>query len=43
MQGDATSPLRRLTIHLSEAGSNGGNSEPGRESLQAEMSMSKIT
>lgn len=41
MQGDATPPLERLTIAPSEAGSNGGNSEPDRESLQAEMGMSK--
>lgn len=42
MQGDATPPLERLTISRSEAGSNGGNSEPGRKSLQAEMGMSKF-
>ncbi len=43
MRDDATFPLVRMTTLPGEAGSNGGNSEPNRESLQAEMSMSKET
>ena len=43
MRGDATPPLGRLTIRPSEAGRNGGNFEPDKESLQVEMGMSKIT
>ncbi len=43
MRDDATFPLVRMTTLPGEAGSNGGNSEPNRESLQAEISMSKET
>lgn len=34
-------PTRATDYQTGEAGSNGGNSEPDRESLQAEMGMSK--
>ncbi|MFB2882352.1 hypothetical protein [Floridanema aerugineum] len=42
MQGDAIPPLVRLIITPGEAGNNGGHSEPDRESLLAEIGMSKF-
>ncbi|EFA69342.1 hypothetical protein [Cylindrospermopsis raciborskii] len=42
MPEDATPPLLGLTITKGEAGSKGGNFEPGKESLRAEMGMSKV-
>ena len=42
MQEDETPQLLGLTITKGEAGSKGGNFEPGKESLPAEMGMSKV-
>lgn len=43
MQDEAMPPLRKVDYQTGEAGHNGGNSKPIRESLLAEISMSKVT